>query len=166
MTVVGMGTGRCGTQSLASLLGVPHQGHICDWDDVKTLDVDFLKENGGDVGSYYIRYVLLINEQIENVKFVCLKRGKEETVKSFLENIVENPFEKTFMPTYKEIESLEDRVEKYYDEYYRLAEFMEQKYENFRVFSMEDLNNGEILKWLGREEKEAEKITGTCEIFK
>lgn len=101
--VIGLGTGRCGTQSLATLLDqqpdsdITHERfkyHLA-WSQndnrVKLLIDKCQKQlnNGlqltGDVHSAYLPYAEELLETVPNTIFIALKREKEATVKSFLE---------------------------------------------------------------------------------
>lgn len=104
----------------------------------------------GDVGYYWINYIPFIVSAIHDVRFVCLKRDMNETIKSFInvpvstyfvENISENPrawaFPKYDLP-------YELAIEQYYDEYYEMAEKFEKLYPKlFRIFPMDKLNSKE-----------------------
>lgn len=131
MIAIGLGTGRCGTKSLAALLnaqknsvffhemnasnlmfegtewpilnsinefeGILNRGDkrkICvDLSEeyvmatykklAKMEKVDFI----GDVASYYLKYVPVIMKHNKDVRFICMKRGRDATVRSFI-NIV------------------------------------------------------------------------------
>jgi len=101
--VFGLGTGRCGTTSLAKLLNaqpntlVTHElSPILPWTPnfemlqyrILQLEHQVHADFIGDVGSYYLPYVTpliksMINEKF-NLKFVVLKRNMNDTVSSFL----------------------------------------------------------------------------------
>lgn len=52
---IGLGTGRCGTKSLAALLNLPHEGHrgVIDWGGPTGRQLQrglgYLRNSGGDV---------------------------------------------------------------------------------------------------------------------
>jgi len=94
--VFGIGTGRCGTYSLAKLLdaqaGVKclHEYNFCSWeyreeDCLRNLDYLLSQPEDvvGDVGFYYLNYVEHIIKLHPNSKFVALWRPKEEVVRSW-----------------------------------------------------------------------------------
>jgi len=124
--IFGLGSGRCGTKSLASLISM-QEGAVCfhelnpssmSWDNgfatvkntyrnffdlihsgdplisfdqsMGSSHAEFEKINegrikiAGDVASYYLPYVEYILELDPSVKFPCLKREKQETVRSFI----------------------------------------------------------------------------------
>ena len=105
--VIGLGTGRCGTTSLARFLSaqpnslVSHElendpdirGYPPSWNDEwwriydalkrmekQSPDVDFI----GDVALFYLKYIPQIIEHFPNVVFIGLKRNREKVVKSFI----------------------------------------------------------------------------------
>lgn len=128
MIVIGLGTGRSGTASLANLLlkqtdahcfhemnptcvrffgtprpilnGIDEYQAILDGGDPSKLIVDLSRQVVmeaydklcktdnvkliGDIAFYYLSYVEAIAERNPNVRFVCLKRDKEKTVRSWL----------------------------------------------------------------------------------
>ncbi|MBN2525071.1 MAG: hypothetical protein JXR76_01675 [Deltaproteobacteria bacterium] len=101
--IIGLGTGRCGTVSLAALLnaqadtyvthefrtdGVPH---ALPWKFNKTLFDDSLAIlNGiharfiGDISFSNLPYVNAFLAEFEDVKFVIMKRDKQETIESYM----------------------------------------------------------------------------------
>ena len=101
--IIGLGTGRCGTRSLAKLLdshdeiSAGHEQKYMLWDpDAKVAD-KFLRKllnNGSklsaDVGFYWINYVDHISDNYPGTKFICLKREKEKVIESFMRGDV-NP---------------------------------------------------------------------------
>jgi len=193
--VFGIGSGRCGTASLAYLMSQQESTHsshelfpVLKWsDDMSTLTYKWtlmdhqshLFDTVFDTGTYYLNYVQsLINgwnnheyaKERYNLKFVCLKREKEATVKSFLEkfkrqnnnplqnhndaSLVTNEWDLAF-PKYDGV-SLREAVENYYDDYYDIAEqFQKHNPEIFKIFDTEDLNSQQgvssILSFVGYE---------------
>lgn len=99
--VIGLGSGRCGTQSLAHLLDqqsaakVYHErvDHQIRWHGSEQEIHTFLDEAVaqdefqliGDVAFYYLPYVEAILARQPNVKFICLQRDCKETVVSYLQ---------------------------------------------------------------------------------
>lgn len=98
--ILGMGTGRCGTLSLAEILnGQPNtqvtheEPPILPWDHEpnsgiiakrfarmrRKRDAKFI----GDIASFYLPYVEEIIKAEPDVRIVCLKRDKDAVVKSF-----------------------------------------------------------------------------------
>lgn len=102
--IIGLGTGRCGTVSLASFLNaqsntrVIHEGtiggkhHLFHWnggsDEVitwlETLRQHLRKQRFGDVAYYFLPHVEVILERWPDAKFVVLKRERSATVESYL----------------------------------------------------------------------------------
>lgn len=104
--VIGLGTGRCGTTSLAHLLNAQpdstfvHEGlfsgkkydhfllpwevnysKFLEWEKkVQSLEGNFC----GDVGSYMIQYVDVIIKRHPHTKFICLERDRREVIESFM----------------------------------------------------------------------------------
>lgn len=102
--VVGLGTGRCGTQSLSKLLndcedsnvshefrriGLPHRlSWNFDIDEINERIEFFRQLDGrlvGDVASYYLNYIPYLIQRFPNLKIIYLIRDAEEVVESFYE---------------------------------------------------------------------------------
>ena len=110
--IIGLGSGRSGTVSLAHLLNSQpnsyfiHEGFfrenpkhvlrmygdLLPWNiDALKLDtfLDKLEIKSGDsrmygcVASYFLPYVEIIHKKVPSAVFICLKRDKEETIQSF-----------------------------------------------------------------------------------
>jgi len=126
MMIFGLGSGRCGTHSLAEMLNA-QTGCLCfqelhpsvmAWSgaernvhatvsqfdtllktgistivadmvapnkglSLKKLDVEDKPRILGDIAFYYLPYVEIIAESVEDVRFPCLRRDREATVLSF-----------------------------------------------------------------------------------
>ncbi len=112
--LIGLGTGRCGTVSLAALLNLQNDSAVMHeagnedfeynhkwlgYDDAKMCVRGSSKRRNlvrylnafpgdgkfiGDVGYYYLPYVPIIAEVCSSVKFVCLWRNKREAVESLV----------------------------------------------------------------------------------
>jgi hypothetical protein len=185
--VFGLGSGRCGTVTLAHVLNsqkrscVTHEGVLpLPWGLVEPMMFHITMVNvthypgvtNGDVALYYLNYIREILYMIPPAKFVCLKRNKEATVTSYLNHIKEYPstFITNKMPSKSssflwhharpkyEVETEEEGIRLYYDEYYKRAELWESVYpEVFRIFKSETVLNQEeeqeeMLRWIGIEE--------------
>lgn len=172
--IIGLGSGRCGTQSLAKFLNIPHQGRVYSWQGDDKIDFDFLAENGGDVGSYYLRYINQIVNHFgsERVRFVCLRRNMKDTVDSFQKLIKDNKvdvFKQKFMPDIDEPNLSErQRLEIYYNLYYKtIIDFRVLGIKNIKIFDLDELNNPKNIKdFIGDwDYNEPQNIKGHCKIF-
>ena len=104
--VIGLGTGRCGTTSLATLLNaqmnvfVTHEKDECrlKWAGAncvidKTIAQFQQAQNShpgkiiGDVHFAYLPYVAQLAAKLPNAIFLCLKRNRKATVESWLRKI-------------------------------------------------------------------------------
>jgi hypothetical protein len=94
MYVCGLGTGRCGTKSLAKLLSlqegwqVTHENepHL-SWSDEPDPGQSFRRAaypNYSDVAFYYLPHVNRLRELYPGMRFVCMQRDCEATVASFV----------------------------------------------------------------------------------
>lgn len=131
--IIGLGTGRCGTQTFAKMFDIPHQMY------------EGFPE-GSDVHPKHIGVVEEIDNQY-NAKFVCLKRNMEDTVDSLVINTSLN----------------EDEAVAFYNNYYEMAEYYEERMDNFRIFDTQELNHPQnIENFLGVKSTEVEPIVGVC----
>lgn len=96
---IGFGTGRCGTKSLARVIGACRNTqvtHECsDW-RVPWYSVDYTKVDAmiehfrqygklvGDVGFYWLPHLEYIKSQLPGIKLIWMQRDKNETVGSFI----------------------------------------------------------------------------------
>jgi len=107
--IIGIGTGRCGTKSLASLLNSCNNSVVyheykapkgilsfnlkplgcvdiatCRYNEIKSLNGLF----AGDVAMYYLNYIEILHNiakiKGDTFRVVCMIRDKQETVKSYL----------------------------------------------------------------------------------
>lgn len=108
MIILGIGTGRCGTQALATFLNlqkisVQHEGSILPWafdtDHLKILQTNLSKlstvdyPDVGDINFSLLNYIEPLIQQLHQessphnaLRVICLKRDKAETVKSWMTN--------------------------------------------------------------------------------
>jgi len=159
--IFGLGTGRCGSTSLANLLGLDHEGDPkLPWAfsqyalDNKLGYLLFL-EKRGDVGMYYLPYVEAILRIFPKAKFVCLKRDRDETVESFKKKIgrrnhwlVHNgngwELDLNWDDKYPKYDLLnrDEAIGRYWDEYYTEAERLQSEHPSrFEIFPIETLNS-------------------------
>jgi len=170
--VFGLGSGRCGTQSLAGWLdrqegarvflavhgpAIPWEGGCRAIDEVIR---GFLSTPGarliGDAAPYYLPYVEHILAAHPHVRFICLKRDREETVVSFLKTTLHKnfwiahdgvrwkrtPWDRCF-PKYQ-VSDKAEAIGRYWDDYYRRAAELAVEYPRaFRVFPTDALNTAE-----------------------
>jgi len=191
--VFGLGTGRCGMQSLAAWLNfqdgarVSHAVHgpAISWEGgcraIDEILVGFSATPGvrliGDAAPYYLPYVGRILAANPQVRFVCLKRDREETVVSFLKMTLHTnywiahdgvqwkrtPWDRCF-PKYQ-VSDKAEAIGRYWDDYYRRAAELEAEYpQAFRIFPTDALNTPEgqhaILGYLGIPEESQRLLVG------
>ena len=96
--IIGCGSGRCGTCSLAALLNaqfetcVTHEeGTPLPWNSIdrhyninRDLILNYPQRVVGDVSFWWLRYVGDLVNDFPNIRIVCMKRDKESTVNSLL----------------------------------------------------------------------------------
>ncbi len=95
--IIGLGTGRCGTVSLATLLTLQEHTHATH--ELMLLPYKFNERKfeaymrklsnrqvriSADVALWNLPYVTAILAEYHNTKFICLKRDKEAVVKSYM----------------------------------------------------------------------------------
>ena len=162
--IIGLGTGRCGTVSLSHLLNSQADSnftHECQprlpWEKNMKLFDEFVEIQNkkkesfvGDVSFYHLPYVEEFLKIKKDIKFVCLQRDKDDTVKSYLKKVGErnhwqnkgviDPWDKHY-PTFENNLSKKQCVEEYWEEYYSMAYAYNWCYsDNFRVYKTEELN--------------------------
>lgn len=170
--VIGLGTGRCGTKSLATLLDsqdhseVYHERHGCSlpWHDGEGLVSELIRWSlsnernryVGDVSFSYLPYCEYILERVPSAKFICIKRDRAQTIASYLAKTPERNHwtqhdGKTWewdrwdhcYPKYEAADKTE-LIGAYWDEYYSRADDLADRHASaFKVFAMEKLNNAD-----------------------
>lgn len=168
MVVIGIGTGRCGTRSLARIINsqpnveFTHElKPVLPWNfDQIQIDnrIEELQMSNapivGDAGFYYLNYVEYIISEIKNVRIVCLKRDKEGTVNSFLRKVKQRNhwqhhdgtkwqkdkrWDKAF-PKY-EANSRREAIAMYWEDYYTKVSELVQKYpDHIKYMRTKELN--------------------------
>ena len=99
-TIIGLGTGRCGTTTLANLLSLQQNCHVSHelgrqdrlpWETDEKLFTKYwavVQSKSdiyiGDVAFYLLPYINLIADK--NVKLIIVKRNKEETINSYMKH--------------------------------------------------------------------------------
>jgi len=173
--IIGLGSGRSGTQSLARLLNLQPKAKV--WHEKEQWRIPWFKGEKrvkhqlqvfrflaqfysivGDIAFYYLPYVPLIQEKIPDVKFICMRRDRDATIKSYVKWVGRlnfcpwinhdgsqwnfNHWDQCY-PKYK-ARTIEEAVAMYYDEYYHIASEYEKRFpEQFKIFWINDLNTEE-----------------------
>ena len=174
--IIGLGTGRCGTHSLAALLNNQENTSIThEMNDVPFINWcvnsnDFNKLCGiidnknkefvGDVSFFYLPYIPDLLVKYDNIKFISIKRPKESTIKSYMKWtegrnhwITHNGNGKwrkciwdKCYPKY-EVENKEEALNLYWEEYYSTIEKLKNLTpDKFLLMEMEDLNDDNKIK--------------------
>lgn len=152
--ILGLGSGRCGTSSLSHLLNIQedteatHEYHAkepfelsndSDTHHILFYLLDILGRESkiiADVSHYWLRYINLILAFKGDIRFICLKRDKDATIKSFLDRPVDdkNPM----------VDWSKEKYDRYYNEYYMKVDYYLNKHPDiFGLFDIEDLNSRE-----------------------
>ena len=162
--VIGLGSGRCGTLSLAKLLNlqegssVTHEFCPLPWEfdeEIWTVMMGRLfsgkhpynTEIIGDVGFYWINYIERLLDLQSTTKFICLKRDREETMDSYMvksSGLNVHPTDNWFrlFPRYNL--PAREAVGAMWDDYYKIAETIARKYpDKFMLIDMNDSLNNE-----------------------
>ena len=160
--IIGLGSGRCGTESLANLLNrqigasVTHEYCSMPWEFDEKIwkwnmgrflsgEKPYNTEIIGDVGFYWLNYVGRLLELQENAKFVCLKRDKQETIDSYMKKsngLNVHPTDDRFRLFPRYSPPLKEAVGAMWDDYYRIAESWREKYPgSFLIMDMDEALN-------------------------
>ena len=164
--VIGLGTGRSGTVSLTRLLNAQTAANVThelkpllpwvyDERAIAQLIETLTQRNGelvGDVAFFYLPYVRKIIDGLANVRFVCMRRGREAFIASMMKKTgtdnhwvdhdgsrwtLNADWDRT-MPSYEPMEK-KVAVGRYWDEYYQEAEALRSEFsESFEIFELED----------------------------
>jgi len=162
--VFGVGSARCGSKSLRTLLQaqkeaeITHEAVVMPW-RVNIPRIDRIVREiligrsayfMGDIGPWYLPYVPRLIE-LNRARVICLKRDRQQTIDSFLRQRFDhcslNP-QPSVAPPELLAQSLPkfkgDRAEaagRYWDFYYDMADQYQELYpQRFRIVPMEDLN--------------------------
>lgn len=188
--VIGLGTGRCGTVSLQKMLSqirnsfFVHEGFMLPWygdpnDAIKKM-YTFIRETDkrvcGDVGFYWLPYVDHMIHEFPGIKFICMKRDKIETIKSYLRKTEgrnhwmhhegkrwrKDVLWDRCYPKFK-ASSKEEALSKYWDMYYDQAATLEKRYpSHFRIFDLSVLSASEnfskVLEFIAVENQEISPV--------
>lgn len=128
--IIGMGSGRCGTKTLAKLLDGCDFYHCqhepnpkLPWEVNETKLKPHLNHDHSSVALYYGKYW----EYFEDVKFIVLKRDKWETIQSFMDitpgrdhwsDPVDELWDMCF-PSYDKLDK-PNSISRYYKDYYAM----------------------------------------------
>jgi hypothetical protein len=169
--IVGFGTGRCGTASLAAFLNqqpgyaVTHEAAGLSWvpafTDTEVCIRQFSSRLGlaaGDVGFYWIHYLDLVLRQFEHAKAINIRRDLDDVIESFWSYLsIEKPREPAngwYGYPYDSDKATKDSLA-YTMRRYRYMEHEVGKLYPGSIFlmGMEDLNKPDILdlllNWIG-----------------
>jgi len=164
--IIGLGTGRCGSMSLAKLLNqqenfiARHESIISPWNfseihyqnNIKSL-LDTNSENVAEIAFYLLPYTTKILTHYPKTKVVVLKRSKEEVVESYDKKTPtrnhwsSHKFLKFYekrdgwdecYPTYDLTKR--DAISQYWEDYYTMCENLYTAYKkNIIIFDMYNL---------------------------
>jgi len=165
--IIGLGTGRCGTDSFSDLIKrqnivSTHEYSVLPWvfsDGQLNKMIDILKHRKGrivsDTAFYYLPYVEHLIDVFNDIRFVCLRRPMGKTVKSYMSKTTErnhwcddgvskkdDDWDKCY-PTY-DINNKRTAIKMYWREYYNRAAVLESKYPyKFKMFNFNKALNTE-----------------------
>ena len=163
--IIGLGSGRCGTLSLATLLSlqentsVTHENcpvpwefdeHAWEWITTKKLlsgNKPYNTEAIGDVGYYWINHIDRLLDLKSNTKFICLKRDRQEVIESmwkFTSGLNVHPTDDWYRMYPRYDAHPRDAVGLMWDDYYKIAERWQKKYPDaFLIMDMDVALNTE-----------------------
>jgi len=178
--IFGLGTGRCGTVSLSRLLdmqegfAVSHEivgGPLWEFNAGY---IDLLMDRlftydglvAGDVAYHLIPYVESLIERFRDSRFICLRRDREATIRSFRMKLsgrghpwqigIRNKQRSGWIGQFitANIPDFTEVIGRYWIEYNDCADEFQRRYpDRFRIWPMEALNTragqGEILSFAG-----------------
>jgi hypothetical protein len=170
--IIGLGTGRCGTTSLARLLNaqanawVSHEldnqpmPPIPRWaqdEAVVMIELErllFQKKNilAGDVALFHLPYIERIAAKFPGVRFICMKRPKQATVKSFVKKTMlyerwRSDPEQDHLPWNQVFPKFNAATKEaacgmYWEYYYQECNRLQKLFpDSFFMFNMEDLSS-------------------------
>jgi len=191
--MIGLGTGRCGTVTLTNLINIQkdfratHETFhkIASWkfnDSYFNKLEEYIISGSSDISFYNLPYTTKLLNIFPDLKCVCLKRNKEETVKSYMKKTARNAVDKPrnhwtnrnskyWNETDWRLDPIWDKcypkfefpkkesIEAYWNLYYEEAERLESNYpNNFKVFDMYEVLNyeecqSELLSFIGIKEE-------------
>jgi hypothetical protein len=174
LRVIGLGTGRCGTHTLAEILS--QQGFDSEherfehlrWEFSPWPDFHLSRASGprpwADTGFYYLPYVELLLNDYPKTKFICMERNRADVIDSFLRHMPpecdwfreDGPYDHWFhsFPTFPSMYTPQQAIGAYWDLYSEAAARLSHSYpESFLTANVSLLNSWDgiasILEWLG-----------------
>lgn len=179
--IIGLGSGRSGTKSLAVLLdsqantlvlhetnpdapGFPKDMKLFNkrFDIIEQYEEQYI----GDVSFYNIYYISELVEKFKdyNLKFIVIKRPRNNVINSYKRHAGNNDWwgkkssDKYWTRFYPEYEgTLSEKIGKYWDWYYSEVDKLSESLDNMKIFNINDLNTIEgvnnILDFVGYSEK-------------
>lgn len=143
MTWIGIGTGRCGTQSLASIFSVAHEPQLHAWNETHRSMREFWRFRAQDQVNFSLaRHIGVLREVDPQLKVVCLYRETEATVRSHLRVNRIGP-NRLWYPRFPEAQTSEDAWRLYIKFVHGLMDNIQPPV--YRI-EMEQLNDDEMLK--------------------
>ena len=177
--IVGLGTGRCGTRSLTRLLSLQQGVNVkherkpaLSWDNERDpglhlrcgqeVDCDVF----ADVGFYYLPHVERLREEFSGITFVCLQRGREQTIESFCKHQARgrNWFDRhgsNWSRSFPVITGgcFAEQVGRYWDMYYERAnELVGDDFQVYPTSALSDARSQQILNFCGFESPVVEAV--------
>lgn len=160
--IIGLGTGRCGSVSLTTLLNlqkdfnITHEVSPAQWEfsnHILNHLLNILNNRKelivGDVAYYHLNYSEKILELLPNTKFPIMIRDKEETINSYMKktlgrnhwsyNLSKGEKSDAYWDRTYPVYNLPKReaIAQYYDDYYNECQKLINKYpNNFKLFEM------------------------------
>lgn len=174
--VIGLGTGRCGTRSLAHLLNSQPNSYVTHerfrwrvpWEKQKGIRLANLVIEGcrqkdsyfltGEVGFYWYSYVGYFMQELDNLRFVVMRREREKVVDSYMRISPERNHWQEFDEPHPQwhhdkfdhcyptivAESKREALERYYYGYYSTMEEYQKIFPSrLRIFHTDTLNSRE-----------------------
>lgn len=170
--LIGLGTGRCGTTSLAHILNsaegceITHETSAArlalSWkfseEGIKKILKGFQSSGArvsGDVAFFYLPYVEWVAKEAPETTFICLKRNREETIESYMKKTMHrdhwsrkctnsDPWDRLY-PKF-ETDDKREAIGMYWDMYYAEATRLEKSGVRIKTFDMNLMNTKEGVK--------------------
>ena len=109
------------------------------------------QQGGGDVAFYWLPYIeMMIRRWGEDLRVICLQRGREATVESYLRKVHQrNPWQASSYrwapcyPKYSQDLTKREAIGRYWDAYYARAGELATRHDQVHVFRTEALNDRE-----------------------